>query len=381
MILRFGKVETLQVFKTVDEISENWKTSSSSTFCPSGTCPFHVRTKKFKFEPEKFLYYRARAITCDVPNSNGDYFSTEEVKKAYHTFIGKGVYYNHDADSVDKSFGIILDAVFSPEYINEWPPYVEILACIDKQDIEKKRPGLLSKIIEGNLIGTSMGCIAQEAQCSYCSHRYSSVEAACDHVRPNSPKYCKGSSIDGKVVYENNFGLTFVEDSIVPCPADPTANILKILGSSSLQSHFLKYWVIPSKIEMEGSVIKEAQEKEEKTEKGTDIPDVLYTKGDVEKLVDTLIATKVKMMIKNVVDEYLQERLPNLPEVVQKVEPVIEEVVTEKAKELEKVTSVQHLEDFSLWEQDEKLKLIKAILNGEQFIFKGGIDESNYFNL
>ena len=55
--------------------------------------------KAFEFDPDNYLYYRNRAITADERNANGDIFPHDEIKKAYTTFIGKGIFYNHNPDS------------------------------------------------------------------------------------------------------------------------------------------------------------------------------------------------------------------------------------------------------------------------------------------
>jgi intein/homing endonuclease len=108
----------------------------------------------FNFEVVPDHSYIANGVA--VFNSNGDLFEDTELEKSYHTFIGKGVYYNHDSDSPDKAFGIILDATY-----HAFPDdkYVQILAAIDKEEIEKKRPGLLSRIMSGQLRTTSMSCL------------------------------------------------------------------------------------------------------------------------------------------------------------------------------------------------------------------------------
>src|SRR3982751_2063560 len=65
-----------------------------------------------KIKAEDYIFCRVRACTADVPNRNGDCFPYDELKKSYVSFIGKGVYTDHNADSVNDMKGIILDAVF-----------------------------------------------------------------------------------------------------------------------------------------------------------------------------------------------------------------------------------------------------------------------------
>ena len=150
-------------------------------FCKTGACPF-IPGEKFDYNLEQFLYYRARAITADIANQNGDLFPHPELKIAYPTFNGKGVYFNHDSDKPEKAFGIILDSVYTPIHFGneEFPDkYVELLCAIDRKAINSLRPGLLGDIETGKVTSTSMGTIAQSAQCSVCGNLATNMEQLC----------------------------------------------------------------------------------------------------------------------------------------------------------------------------------------------------------
>jgi hypothetical protein len=280
-----------------------------------GTLPYN--DFEFEWDPENFVYYRARAITANVPNQNGDYFEDTELEKSYHTFIGKGVYYNHDSDSPDKAFGIILDATY-----HSFPDdkYVQILAAIDKEDIEKKRPGLLNRIVSGQLKTTSMSVLVQECICSLCGNVARSPEELCGCMNPKSASYVKGRTVNGKKVYEINRGLTFIEDSIVDVPADPTAYIFQVFASYDVQNpklveHFKKY-----------SMVKEAMLKS--AEPGSQRPTSL------RELVDKVIENKIDQRVKQVVDEQVRKVIdPVLQKIDQQISPVVEPIVKEKVEE------------------------------------------------
>ena len=62
----------------------------------------------FNYDPKNFTYFRTRAITADESNQNGDLFPADEVEKSYKSFIGVGLYKDHDADSVEKAIGKVL---------------------------------------------------------------------------------------------------------------------------------------------------------------------------------------------------------------------------------------------------------------------------------
>jgi hypothetical protein len=148
MFKRLCRAETTEIYKSADDMLEGW-------FGFSRTASKNI-VKAFEFNPKDFLYYRSRAITADVPNSNGDCFKKEELAKAYQSFIGKGVFYEHASDNPDNSFGIILDSNFvQPAGKNA---YIEILCAVDRKLAEEKYPGLVHRVESGMLSGTSMGC-------------------------------------------------------------------------------------------------------------------------------------------------------------------------------------------------------------------------------
>jgi hypothetical protein len=237
---RYSAVEILSVYNKPADIyrlASEWAeyVKQGGIFCKEGACPF-VPGEKFNYDLTNFLYYRARAITADIANLNGDRFPHMELRQSYQTFQGKGVYFNHDSDKPEKAFGIILDAVYTPVHFNndEFPDkYVELLCAIDRKAINHLRPGLLGDIESGKVTSTSMGTIASMAQCSICGNKATNMEQLCLHVHPQSPLYCKGRDVYGKKCYEDNYGLSFIEDSIVYVPADATARMLEVYASKN----------------------------------------------------------------------------------------------------------------------------------------------------
>lgn len=160
--IRQGELKVIATYDTsnMGELVQQWNAVRSHEFCPTGSCPFRLEKKaNFSWDSKNFLYYRARAITANTPNGNGDMFPDEELGKSHLTFIGKGVYYNHNSDDPLKAFGMILDAAWSPHYQPDLEDkYIEILGAIDKELIEQKHPGMLRQIEAGILLSTSMGC-------------------------------------------------------------------------------------------------------------------------------------------------------------------------------------------------------------------------------
>jgi hypothetical protein len=225
MFKRLCRAETTEIYKSADDMLEGW-------FGFSRTASKNI-VKAFEFNPKDFLYYRSRAITADVPNSNGDCFKKEELAKAYQSFIGKGVFYEHASDNPDNSFGIILDSNFvQPAGKNA---YIEILCAVDRKLAEEKYPGLVHRVESGMLSGTSMGCLAGAAECGICGNYTTTLEGLCEHMNPDSMGYVKGKLINASTNeygFEYNYNITFIEDSIVNVPADSTAQIFEVFAAN-----------------------------------------------------------------------------------------------------------------------------------------------------
>jgi len=224
------KIEAWYDQSNLFDLQKDWpKVIRSEHICKDNTCPF-ITKASFDYEPDNFLYYRARAITADIPNGNGDMFPFPEIDSSWKTFVCRGVYLNHDNDDPEKAFGIILDAVFHTQFK---PAYVEILGAIDKELTEDKHPGLVRQISNGIINSTSMSCMCQEAECAICHNRAKNETELCAHMNPGSkerpnPNYVKGRKCNGSLAFEINYGVMFTEDSIVNIPADQTAHIFEV---------------------------------------------------------------------------------------------------------------------------------------------------------
>jgi hypothetical protein len=234
MFNRVGALEILAAaydVNSVNQLKQDWQNivRDSGSFCQKDSCPFVVEGS-FAYDPENFLYYRARAITADIANGNGDLFPLIELEASYPTFVGKGVYLNHDSDNPDKSFGLVLDSVLHKPKNKH--AYVEVLAAIDKEIAEEKHPGIIRKLSNGFLNSTSMGCSCANAECGICHNMAYNTAQLCSHMHPDSLSYVKGRRYaGGDAAYEINYGITFTEDSIVGVAADPSARILELYAS------------------------------------------------------------------------------------------------------------------------------------------------------
>ena len=96
---------------------------------------------------EYYKEFEKYSKICRNANQNGDFFSEEELKKTYKSFIGKSVFVDHDNENVEKARGIIIDAVW-----NDRGKFVEVLEAIDK----KAYPELARGIEKGSKIGSTI---------------------------------------------------------------------------------------------------------------------------------------------------------------------------------------------------------------------------------
>ena len=168
---------------------------------------------------EYYKNFEKYSKICRNANDNGDFFSEEELKSKYKTFIGKSAFVDHNNENVENARGIIVDAVW-----NDRGKFVELLKAVDK----KAYPELARGIEKGYITDTSMGCRCGKSICSNCGNVATTEDEFCDHI-----KNYKGSTYNGLPVFEDNRDVDFFEDSFVTIGADPEAKILEKVASRS----------------------------------------------------------------------------------------------------------------------------------------------------
>ena len=229
-----------------------------------------LKKSAFEYDPENFLYFRARAISGGEkhgPNGNGDYFPWKELLASYDTFIGKGFYLDHKSDNIENAKGIILDA-----FPVEPDEYIECLVAVDR----KLAPDVCRQIESGILNAVSMGCLAQSAECCICHNVAHNEAQLCDHMRPGHAAYVKGREYSGQVkadmklwqdktAFEINKQIIFTELSGVTTGADKGAHIFEIIAAElkekveQLLNHFKRYQALKQGVDMDKKTISEAK--------------------------------------------------------------------------------------------------------------------------
>ena len=194
----------------------------------------HKNNGEWNFEKRPgMLYVVVRAISVGT-NGNGDHFTYDELKRSYKTFEGKGVFVNHQSSDVDKKRGRIVEA----QFIEDGNPNNAYVKCILEINPEAD-PGLASNIRCGIVNSVSMGCQVAYSNCSVCNHKAKTTKDYCFHVRSH-----KGGAYDGRPVYEENYGVEFIEVSFVTTGADSNAKVLQIISRQARMTNenVLRIW-------------------------------------------------------------------------------------------------------------------------------------------
>lgn len=187
-------------------------------------------------DKENFLYFRCRAISAgetNGPNGNGDYFPLEELVKSYKTFVGRGLYLNHDSSLAEKAVGKIIDAYLITD-ADTREIWVETLCKIDR----KANASIARQVETGIIDSVSMGCNCASASCSVCDMIMQSRDEFCEHMKTGLLRKFNNSKNEEVTCYSINRGLTFSELSLVSVPADSKAKIHEVLASLKVKANF-----------------------------------------------------------------------------------------------------------------------------------------------
>jgi len=167
------------------------------------------------------LWVKAKAIEADKENDNGDYFSREELIKSYKTFEGVPIFTNHQNGEVENAKGKVVLA--------EWDERTGSVYCTFFVDREA-HPDICRMIEEGYITDVSMGTQVDFSTCSICGNKAQTADTYCAHI-----KNMKGRHVDGKPVFERNYGLKFIELSIVTDGACEDCTIRELVDPEDFQ--------------------------------------------------------------------------------------------------------------------------------------------------
>ena len=147
-----AKIGLQSLYANADEVLEKYK-------------DFDIIKEMKARNGSNLLWVRARAIDADVCNTNGDYFSEEELTKevdyqgkkmpAYKTFEGVPIYTNHKNDNIEEAKGMVVYA--------EWDDDEKCVYCVFFID-EDAYPDIARGVRHGYIHDVSMGCFVPGTQ-------------------------------------------------------------------------------------------------------------------------------------------------------------------------------------------------------------------------
>jgi intein/homing endonuclease len=145
-IKQAAKVGLQSLYANADEVLERYK-------------DFDIIKEMKARKGANLLWVRARAIDANIVNTNGDYFSEEELTKemdyqgkkmpAYKTFEGVPIYTNHKNDNIEEAKGMVVYA--------EWDDEEKCVYCVFFID-EDAYPEIARGVRQAYIRDVSMGC-------------------------------------------------------------------------------------------------------------------------------------------------------------------------------------------------------------------------------
>jgi len=213
-----AKIGLQSLYANADEVLEKYK-------------DFDIIKEMKKRNGANLLWVRARSIDADVCNTNGDYFSEEELTKdvdyqgkkmpAYKTFEGVPIYTNHKNDNIEEAKGMVVYA--------EWDDDEKCVYCVFFID-EDAYPDIARGVRQGYIHDVSMGCSVDEGVCSICGNKATTERDYCDCLK----KYKGKMHPSGKKAFEYNYGIKFIELSCVGDGAFESCEIIELYDQDEI---------------------------------------------------------------------------------------------------------------------------------------------------
>ena len=201
-------------------------------------------------EHPDFLFVKCFAIKANETNDNGDWFSTDELKKATHTFVGVPCFVNHNNTDVEQARGKVVHSWYDNERDG-----IMIISRVDAVAY----PDLARGIKKEYMTATSMGTSVEVSICSVCHNAATQPIHYCSCVKENKHKKLSGTYtcqyhkngekekcpicgckkgetkkliVKDQEVHEKNYGLKFIENSFVVQPACHDCGITEVIDTS-----------------------------------------------------------------------------------------------------------------------------------------------------
>jgi hypothetical protein len=201
-------------------------------------------------DSSRFLYLRCRAVSEGEhwgANENGDFFSSTELVSRHPTFLYTPAYLDHNNLMAQNAVGIQVAVVHHPG--PQPGGWTEVVKAVDRERAAAihvghlpGQPTVLTAVKTGQVTDTSMGCFVEYSLCSVCGNRAEEIRDYCPHVANLKGQWVTegGKKV---MVYEDNRGVTFFEDSIITSRldqggggADLNAKILSEVAAAQMKT-------------------------------------------------------------------------------------------------------------------------------------------------
>jgi hypothetical protein len=233
MILKLANCELKDIKPIYAPGEGNIKLASNNLVIDKDSPAANILKAEVKKHPNA-LFFKAKAIEADVPNNNGDSFSSEELRTAYQSFVGVPFFTNHQNQEIEHAKGKVIHADWDEDSKCIWT-----ISFVDREAY----PDLCRGIEQEYMSGVSMGCSVEYSLCSICRTKASTTEEYCTHIRNRKGRKFTGRAQDAitgetkdfkdALVYEDNYGIRFIELSGVSDPACPSCRIDGIVDNQT----------------------------------------------------------------------------------------------------------------------------------------------------
>ena len=234
MLLKIALTEPCTIEQLSGKKSEVMiKTASGRVLIEPGSEKELIVQAEIKKHPNA-LFFRAKAIKADEPNSNGDSFSKKELLSAYKSFEGVPFFTNHENQDIEKAKGKIIFAEWDEEENS-----IYTIAFVDRDAY----PHICRGIEQGYMTGVSMGAAVEYSICNICENKAERTEDYCEHIRNRKSRKFNGKArnvrtgevnqFKDELVFEHNYGIKFIELSGVVDPACPSCHIEGIITNDN----------------------------------------------------------------------------------------------------------------------------------------------------
>lgn len=196
--------------------------------------PMAAKTLDISSDIRDFLAIPVVAFFSEIPNTNGDSISKEELLRwqpeygcpSYMTFKGKPTYEEHKNDVLHEAKGIIFDVYLSKLTNFHGNHYkVVMLAGFDRS----KDTRLANSIASGEVNTYSIGAHYDEYICSATNLKYGPSQSPGRFTRPGIPTYMDST---GQLIFRKLCNIRGFELSSVGYPAYTSALSDEILDMS-----------------------------------------------------------------------------------------------------------------------------------------------------